>query len=260
MRTLTSNLRQAIFSRPFLAAALGTALVLLLSCVKDIFQAFRTVSLLPFGYHSELILNALSGSAMTLAFPILAALPYTAAVTEDARSGFLKSYLPRTSVGKYLSSKVIACAVSGGLALILGALLAWGALALSFLPKEAAPVVMKAADGSILPMPVSPIWGRFLLYFASGALWATVGMLFANLTGSRYMAYASPFVIFYVLIILYERYFGGMYVLYPKEWLSPSGVWHYGVPGAMLVVGELTAILALCAGLAGKRRIKAIDN
>ena len=119
---------------------------------------------------------------------------------------------------------------------------------------------MKAADGSILPMPVSPIWGRFLLYFASGALWATVGMLFANLTGSRYMAYASPFVIFYVLIILYERYFGGMYVLYPKEWLSPSGVWHYGVPGALLVVGELTAILALCAGLAGKRRIKAIDN
>jgi len=260
MRTLTSNLKQAIFSWPFLAATLGTALVLLLSCTQDIFQSFRTSGLLPFDYHSDLVLQALSGSAMTLVFPILAALPYTAAIADDVKSGFLKEYLPRTSVGKYLSGKVAACAVSGGLALVAGMLIAWGALALAFLPREAAPAVMKAADGSILPTPISPIWGRFLLYFASGALWATVGMLFANLTGSRYMAYASPFVIFYVLIILYERYFDFLYVLYPKEWLSPSGLWQYGNAGALLFVGELTAILALLAAYAGKRRIGLIDN
>lgn len=255
MRTITSNLKQAVFSRLFLAAALGCALVLTLSCTKELFQMFHTVSLLPFGYHSELVLNALSGSAMTLAFPILAALPYTAAIADDVKSGFLKEYLPRTTVRRYLSGKVIACAVSGGLALVFGMLLAWGALALAFLPKEAAPVVMKAADGSVLPVSVSPIWGKFLSYFASGALWATVGMLFANLTGSKYMAYASPFVLYYVLIILYERYFSDLYVLYPKEWLSPSGVWQYGAAGALLIVGELTVILALLAALAGKRRI-----
>jgi len=256
MRTITSNLKQAIFSWSFLAAALGTALVLLLSCVKDIFVAFRIANLLSFGYHSDLVLNALSGSAMTLAFPILAALPYTAAVADDVKSGYIKEYLPRTTVGKYLSGKVAACAVSGGLALVIGMLLAWGALALAFLPKEAAPIVMGAADGSILPTPPSPVWGKLLLYFASGALWATVGMLFANLTGSKYMAYASPFVLFYVLIIMYERYFNSLYVLYPKEWLNPSGIWQYGAAGALLVVGELTAILALCAAYAGKRRIE----
>jgi hypothetical protein len=256
MRTLTSNLRQAIFSWSFLAAALGTALVLLLSCVKDIFEAFRIASLLPFGYHSDLVLNALSGSAMTLAFPILAALPYTAAVADDVKSGYIKEYLPRTTVGRYLFGKVAACAVSGGLALVIGMLLAWGALALAFLPKEAALIVMKAADGAILPTPPSPVWGKLHLYFASGALWATVGMLFANLTGSKYMAYASPFVLFYVLIILYERYFNNLYVLYPKEWLNPSGIWQYGTAGALLVVGELTVILALCAAYAGKRRIE----
>ena len=253
MRTLVSNLKQAIFSWSFLVAALGTALVLLLSCVKDIFGTFRASGLLPFGYHSDLVLNALSSSAMTLAFPILAALPYTAAIVDDIKSGFLKEYLPRTTVGRYLSGKVAACAVSGGLALVVGILVAWGVLALAFLPKEAAPVIQKAADG--LPAPVSPIWGRLLLYFASGALWATVGMLFANLTGSKYMAYASPFVLFYVLIILFERYFDSLYVLYPKEWLNPSGIWQYGPAGALLVVGELTVILALCAAYAGKRRI-----
>jgi hypothetical protein len=70
------------------------------------------------------------------------------------------------------------------------------------------------------------------------------------------MAYASPFVLFYVLIILYERYFNSLYVLYPKEWLNPSGIWQYGTAGALLVVGELTVILALCSAYAGKRRIE----
>ncbi len=260
MRTLTTNLKQAIVSRGFLAAALGCALVILLSCVEDVTQAFRTEGLLYFNFHSELVLKALSGSAMTLAFPILAALPYTAAIADDVKSGYLKQYLPRTSVVKYLSSKVAACAVSGGLALVLGMVFAWGALALVFLPREAAPLILRAADGTVIPAPVSPIWGRLALYFISGALWALVGMLFANLTGSRYMAYASPFVIYYVLIILYERYFNKLYVLYPKEWLAPSGVWQYGVAGALLFVGELTAIVALCAACAGKRRIGFIEE
>ena len=35
-----------------------------------------------------------------------------------------------------------------------------------------------------------------LMFFASGAFWALVGLTFATLTNSRYMAYASPFVLF----------------------------------------------------------------
>ena len=80
-------------------------------------------------------------------------------------------------------------------------------------------------------------------------------MLFATLTMSRYMAYASPFVIYYVLIILYERYFDFLYIFYPKEWLNPSPLWEYGNAGVLLVVGELTLIAGVLAARAGRRRI-----
>ena len=88
-------------------------------------------------------------------------------------------------------------------------------------------------------------------------LWraASVGMLFSNLTMSRYMAYASPFVIYYVLIILYERYFPVVYVLYPKEWLAPSSLWLYGNAGVLMIVAELTALAGLGAGLSAGRRL-----
>ena len=91
--------------------------------------------------------------------------------------------------------------------------------------------------------------------FASGAFWASIGMLFSNLTMSRYMAYASPFVIYYVLIILYERYFPVVYVLYPKEWLAPSSLWLYGNAGVLMIVAELTALAGLGAGLSAGRRL-----
>lgn len=256
MRALFANLKQAVFSRGFLAAAAASALVLLFSSVEGLFSAFLTQQLLAFGHHTELVLSALGSSAMTLALPILCALPYTAAFVDDIKSGFYKQYLPRTTMGGYISGKIIACALAGALAVLLGILVSWGALALALLPKEAAPVVYVSAAGETVKQAVSPLWGKLLLYGLSAAFWSLVGMLFATLTGSKYMAYASPFVIYYVLIILNERYFSSLYVVYPKEWLAPSALWEYGSAGALLVIGELIAVAALSTALAAKRRLR----
>lgn len=264
MRTVAANIRQAVFSRGFLWAAAGTALVLLLSSVEMFLGAFRVTAaasgggLLPPGYHADMLLSALSGDAMTLALPILAALPYTAAIVDDIKSGFIKSYLPRTTTVNYLAGKVTACALSGGLALLLGIAFAWGVCALTLMPREAAPAVITAATegAEAAARQISPLWGKMPLFFLSGCLWSVTGMLFATLTQSRYMAYASPFVIYYVLIILYERYFDKLYVLYPKEWLSPSPLWDYGNAGVAALLIELTVILAICACIAGKRRLQ----
>ena len=253
MRTIKTSILQALTGRSFLVAAAGTALVLLLSSIQGVLEGLRMDGLLQFGYHSDLIEQALLGDGMTLALPILAALPYTAAIVDDVKSGFYKLYLPRTTIGKYLAGKVIACALAGGLALLVGVAVAWGACALMFLPKELPPAVVDSAGNAI--KYISPIWGKLLLSFASGAFWATIGLLLATLTMSRYMAYASPFVIYYVLIILYERYFDFLYVFYPKEWLAPSYLWDYGNFGVLLLVGELTVIAGICAGLAGRRRL-----
>ena len=105
MRTVASNLRQAVGSWGFLLSLAGAALIPLLSSVQGILAGFRSAELLSPGFHSDLIMGALSSDAMALALPILAALPYTASFIDDVKSGFIKEYLPRTTVPFYMVDK-----------------------------------------------------------------------------------------------------------------------------------------------------------
>ena len=114
MRTVASNLRQAVGSWGFLLSLAGAALIPLLSSVQGILSAFRSAELLSPGYHSDLIMSALSSEAMALALPILAALPYTASFIDDVKSGFIKEYLPRTSVPRYIAGKAVAAPFPAG--------------------------------------------------------------------------------------------------------------------------------------------------
>ena len=104
-RAICAGLRQAIFSRGFIISTVGTALILLLSSVQGILSAFRSAELLSPGYHSDLIMGALSSDAMARALPILAALPYTASFIDDVKSGFIKEYLPRITEPFYMVDK-----------------------------------------------------------------------------------------------------------------------------------------------------------
>ena len=252
-KAICAGLRQAIFSRGFIISAAGTALILLLSSVQGILAGFRSAELLSPGYHSDLIVGALSSEAMALALPILAALPYTASFIDDVKSGFIKEYLPRTTVPRYIAGKAVGCAVSGGLALALGILAAYGFAALMFLPMEAYP---KA--GESVPNYFGNLMETALMFFASGAFWSLTGMTFAALTNSKYMAYASPFVLFYLLIILYERYFDKLFVLYPREWLNPSPRWVFGKIGVAVLLTEFSLLMALAFAYAAKRRLERI--
>ena len=104
-RAICAGLRQAIFSRGFIISTVGTALILLLSSVQGILAGFRSAELLSPGYHSDLIMGAMSSEAMALALPILAALPYTASFIDDVKSGFIKEYLPRITEPFYMVDK-----------------------------------------------------------------------------------------------------------------------------------------------------------
>lgn len=252
-KTVASNIAQALQSRGFLIGFLAVACLLFLSSIEGILSAFRSETLLSNGYHAAFVMNALSSDAMTLALPIVAALPYTSSFVDDVKSGFVKVYLPRTTTNGYILGKLSACGISGGLALSLGILTAYGVSALLFTPMEAV-----LTEGAEVPAYFGELMGKVLLFFCSGVFWALVGLLFATLTNSKYMAYASPFVIYYVLIILYERYFDALYVLYPKEWLLPSNRWYFGNLSVLIWVGELIVIVSLCFYLAAKRRLKQI--
>ena len=105
MQTVVANLRQAVGSWGFLLSLAGAALIPLLSSVQGILAGFRSAELLSPGFHSDLIMGALSSDAMALALPILAALPYTASFIDDVKSGFIKEYLPRITEPFYMVDK-----------------------------------------------------------------------------------------------------------------------------------------------------------
>jgi hypothetical protein len=248
--TISSDLRRALTGRGFFCGVAGMVLVIALSSLQNIIEAVRSGSV-NYGFHAQLISTALSSDWVTLALPILCTLPFTAAFVDDMKSGFIKQYLHRAGHREYIRGKLFACGLSGGLVLFLGIIVAYGLSALIFTPMELALKEGQTAQ---------PYFAQMLMtaatLFLSGAFWSLVGLTFAALTMSRYMAYASPFIFYYVLIILHERYFTSLYVLYPKEWLFPSGVWPMGGFSVLLMLAVWTAAVSVAFAIAAERGLR----
>ena len=67
----------------------------------------------------------------------------------------------------------------------------------------------------------------------NGALWSLVGSAAAVLTKNSYLAYASPFILYYVMTMFQERYYENLYFLSPKQWAFPS---YYGTAFCVFVL------------------------
>ena len=250
MRHILADVKRAVFSRSFLLAALGMALCLAIGGFQDLYRLFRMdwpEAL--FGYHEELFLRCLEGELVLFAVPILSAVPYTAAFVEDVKSGYLKPYLTRTTVDRYIWGKSLGAALSGGLALAAGM-----ALALFLFWLLCAPVEVYGEWA--VPSKLPEIGLRLILFFLSGALWATVGLLFSGLTQNVYLAYASPFILYYVLIILQERYFRDAFMLNPQNYLTMHGAWPLQGKSAALTLLSLVILFQLLFFLTAQNELR----
>ena len=248
--TVSSDIKRAIFSKGFLLGIVGMVLMIVIASLESISSLLKSNQALSNGYHAALVIKALSSQDVTLILPILCTLPFTAAFVDDIKCGFIKPYLQRSGVNKYIQGKLVACGLSGGLVLFLGIVVSYGLSVLIFTP-------MELALGSGLTAP--PYFAQVLMIaatlFVSGVFWSLMGCTLAALTMSKYMAYASPFIMYYVLIILHERYFKQLYVFYPKEWLFPSDSWVLGSLGVILLLAVQTAIVCLAFIITAKRRL-----
>lgn len=255
MRTysVSSDVKRAVFSTGFIMGIVGMVLMIAIASLSSISSLFSSHQALPNGYHASLVLTALSSQDVTLILPILCTLPFAAAFVDDVKSGFIKQYLYRSGIKHYIKGKLIACGLSGGLVLFFGILVAYGLSTLLFTPMELA-----LKEGAVVQQYFAQVLMIAGTLFLSGAFWSLVGFTFAALTMSKYMAYASPFIIYYVLIILHERYFKDLYVLYPKEWLFPSGAWVLGNWGVILLLTEMTAAISLTFAIIAKRRLSIV--
>lgn len=251
-RTLTANMKQAFSGAAFLLSVLGTAVVLTMGVFQELYGAVHSLSsgLLQNGWHHSLLQTACTSDVLLLTLPVLCALPFTASYLDDLKSGFIKEYLPRTRIFQYIWAKLIVCACSGALALLLGAMLFCLVSAVVFLPLE------QALEPGAQAQPwLAELLQCCILLFCSGGFWALVGLTSSAATGSKYMAYASPFIFYYVLVILCERYFKALYVFNPKEWMNPAD-WALGIWGVVVLLLELSALLSVLFFWISERRLR----
>lgn len=246
--TIRSSLKQSLTALGFIIGIAGVIAVLVFASVEKIFEAFREEELLAYGWHDVQILSAIKSDSFLMTLPIWASLPYTANFCDELKSGFVKLYLHRTTYSRYLLSKVVACAVSGGLVLVLGIAITYAVFAFVFMPMESANAVQDNTYFKELFKLIPNV-------FFSGALWSLTGMLFSTATGSKYIAYASPFITYYLLVILHDRYLKNLYIISPQQWLTGTS-WPLGRLGPIILIAELMAVISVLFWIVGERRLK----
>jgi hypothetical protein len=247
--SIAASLKDAIFSKGFVIGVLAMAAVLLIAGMEGLAGADPN-ALLPFGTHITMIMNAFKSDIVTFAVPIVCTLPYASSYVDDLKSGFIKQYLPRSGAVGYIGGKLIACGISGGLILFLGILASFVLSTLVYMPQEAV-----ASGKETLPF-LGEILGNASMFFFAGMFWSLVGLCLAGATKSKYMAYAAPLVLCYMLIILYERYFNKVYVFYPKEWLNPTDAWQLGGLSVAILLIMCSIAVAFAFALMAKKQLE----
>ena len=100
---------------------------------------------------------------------------------------------------------------------------------------------------------------RILLRTAlAGGIVAELSGIFAAVFMNYYMAYGLPFVCYYLLVILKERYFPQMYAMYPAEWMVSKQDWGADGSGIWMFLAAFSAALMLLHGLALYIRLREI--
>lgn len=238
---------------PFCMAGILFLLVGGFSNVDKIQAVLETAQPLEAGWTVSFVSETLKKEAFLLMIPFLSALPFSASFVEEWQSGMIRLLAGRVDKDSYLFSKAIATALSGGLILVFGALLLTAGALLAFLPLEKGEM-----EPALLEEGVRDLSMLVLRYFLCGALWAEVGLLCSAWLNHRYLAYLSPFMADYLLVILHERYVDNLDLLYPKEWILANEPWPWD--GWSLTVWLLA--LSTLAGAAfitiGKERLNCV--
>lgn len=92
----------------------------------------------------------------------------------------------------------------------------------------------------------------FLCGFLNGALWSLVGGFSAVVTRNRYLAYAVPFILYYVLSVFQERYYQSLFFLSPRYWAVPV---YYSPVFCIVMLLSLCILVCFLFMKAVKRRL-----
>lgn len=281
------NLDLTCFGKNFALSIGLIPIIIILASLQPFITLFRGMDIIAVqnAVHSSVLLDALHTPFVLACIPVLSALPGAASFMDEYSTGFYRFVLHRIQGGylTYCRRKVVSVALSGGLSLFIGIIFSYVILMVVFIPFE------KKADMNTITENqtdmvsqdihlsglnsglsdesfsirqwlqeerISEIVTQSLLFFITGMFWALTGALLSLVLSSRYIAYFSPFLIFYFLTILSERYFTKAYVLNPKNWVLLTTDWPRGEIGFSLIPALSLVVLSVAYFRTIRRKFK----
>lgn len=185
-----------------------------------------------------LLQGASQSDLFLMAVSMTASFSYASVFYEEAENRFVLMSLSRTSYKAYIGTKVFVTAFSGGFSVVC-----------AFCLQTTFCIFSAFSSGEF--------FGEFIAYLGqhmffslvqwaglaalSGTFWAVIGGISAVVMKSRYMAYMTPFILYYILSEFQNRYYPELYLLSPKEWVASK----------YLSVGVRYGILITAVCLAG---------
>lgn len=247
--------RKRCFAWKWMMLGIGVLTVLTIVIRMDeIAEIIRSNVYLPEGWCAEFLVNAWSGQAFMFCVPILCSLPAASAFVDEYQTGMSRLALGRIERKRYLVSKAGSAAVSGGVIVLVGLLASAVVVFALFRPLVSAEATIKTEEQISMMQMFLPVLSLVLRFFCLGALGAVTGLTISTAVGSRYMAWLSPFMAEYLLIILYERYLDGIPIISPKEWILPSEGWPLqGWSTVFWMLGICFLMMAAFIQIGGKR-------
>ena len=164
---------------------------------------------------SNAVFQAMCSEPFTFMLPIACTLAMSASYMEDLQSGTLCYILLRTSKKTYRRSKVLNCALSG-IMTAAAAILILLVISLAKCPLNGAEMEQFRTLGMLYHLY---FWERVGIVCLNGAFYAVLGGLAASFADSRYLAYAAPFIFYYVISTLLDAYLEKLWLLNPRELL-----------------------------------------
>lgn len=205
-------MKELLRDRGFQAAGLVSFLAMVLG-----FPFYQVELPLSSGSFLKFYQTALETQTMLFLIPVAAVLSPGAAYVRESSSGFLRLYLTRTSRMEYIRTKTWRIYAGGFLPFFLAGVLGFLLCFFFLYPLE--------LTGSIPWEKIPEVLKILLRISFTGGILAECSGIFAAAFQNYYMACGLPFVTYYMMIILKERYLPELYALYPGEWVVCQQDW-----------------------------------
>lgn len=179
--------------------------------------------------------------------PIFAALSFSSVFIDEYSNRSIRYLLCRTTRKKYCISKTLSVAISGAVPVLIGIMTLFFVF-LVLLPQS-------NNSGRDYSFQYYVFFAELLILILNGAIWAILGAVFSVLTKNKYIAFAAPFIVYYILSVFQSRYYPEYLILNPTE-IMRSPLYIGRCEPGLIVSGIILIIVALLFILQLRNKVK----